>query len=94
MCYVYIHRWMLSASTAFLVVQDQIGAKLHLELQIKANIGNSSVSRGDGEVNQPGAGEGITNNHKRISPFSFSQLSFLHQVNAKRMSFRVLSPTK
>jgi hypothetical protein len=31
---------MLSASTAFVVVQDQIGAKLHLELQIKANIGN------------------------------------------------------
>jgi hypothetical protein len=29
---------MLLASTAFLVVQDQIGAKLHLELQIKANI--------------------------------------------------------
>ena len=37
---VYIHRCMLLASTAFLVVQDQIGAKLHLELQIKANIGN------------------------------------------------------
>jgi hypothetical protein len=31
---------MLLASTAFLVVQDQIGVKLHLELQIKANIGN------------------------------------------------------
>ena len=31
---------MLLASAAFLVVQDQIGAKLHLELQIKVNIGN------------------------------------------------------
>jgi hypothetical protein len=40
MCSVNMHRWMLLASTAFLVVQDQIGAKLHLELQIKANIGN------------------------------------------------------
>ena len=37
---VYIHRCMLLALTAFLVVQDQIGAKLHLELQMKANIGN------------------------------------------------------
>jgi hypothetical protein len=31
---------MLLASTAFLVVPYQIGAKLHLELQIKVNIRN------------------------------------------------------